>query len=75
MYNYANKINVAANQDKTEVILSFVQESPQFVVGQVTEEGGSNMEATLQSTSIADIVVTGEFAKKIASLIMQIVED
>ena len=71
MYNYVNKINVGANQDKTEVLISFIQETPQFNTPQVDPEGN----VALQSNSIADIVVTGTFAKEIARLILSITEE
>ena len=73
MYNYVNKINVGANQDKTEVLLSFIQETPQFNAPQVDEAGNMTLQANIQSNNVADIVVTGEFAKEIARLIISIV--
>lgn len=73
MYNYVNKINVGANQDKTEVLLSFIQETPQFNAPHVDEDGNVTLQANIQSNNVADIVVTGEFAKEIARLIISIV--
>lgn len=73
MYNYVNKINVGANQDKTEVLLSFIQETPQFNVPQVDADGNVTLQTNIQSNNVADIVVTGEFAKEIARLILSIV--
>lgn len=68
MYSYVNKINVGTNQDKTEVLLSFIQETPLFNVIQDGADGEN-----IQSNNVADIVVTGEFAKEIAKLILSIV--
>ena len=73
MYNYVNKINVGANQDKTEVLLSFIQETPQFNVAQADADGNVTLQTNIQSNNVADIVVTGEFAKEIARLILSIV--
>lgn len=71
MYNYVNKINVGANQDKTEVVLSFLQESPHFETN-VSEDGKTTVQTSLQAHPVADIVVTGAFAKEIARLILSI---
>lgn len=75
MYNYVNKINIGANQDKTEVLISFIQETPQFNAPQVDTEGNVTMQANLQTNTVADIVVTGTFAKEIARLILSITEE
>lgn len=72
MYNYVNKINIATNQDKTEVILNFIQESPQFIATPTDESEKITMQPTLKSESVADIVVTGSFAKEIARLILSV---
>ena len=72
MYNYVNKINIGANQDKTEVVISFIQETPQFNSPQVDAEGNIKMQTSLQASNVADIVVTGAFAKEIARLILSI---
>lgn len=71
MYNYANKINLASNQSKTEVVINFIQEAPHYK--SVQDEDESNLE--MQSVNVADIVVTGEFAKEMARLIMALMED
>lgn len=75
MYNYVNKINIATNQDKTEVVISFIQETPQFNAPQVDAEGNVKMQTSLQTSNVADIVVTGTFAKEIARLILSITEE
>ena len=73
MYSYVNKINIGTNQDKTEVLLSLIQETPQFNVPQVDADGNVTLQTNIQNTNVADIVVTGEFAKEIARLILSIV--
>lgn len=75
MYSYVNKINVGANQDKSEVLISFIQETPQFGPHQIDENGNTAMQASLQANTVADIVVTGSFAKEIARLILSITEE
>ena len=75
MYSYVNKINVGANQDKSEVVLSFIQESPQFGISQTDASGKVSLQTSIESNKVADIVVTGEFAKEIARLILSIVAE
>lgn len=75
MYSYVNKINVGANQDKSEVIVSFIQETPQFGIPQADENGTVSLKASIESNKVADIVVTGEFAKEMARLILSVLED
>ena len=75
MYNYVNKINIGANQDKTEVLISFIQETPQFNAPHIDAEGNVTLQTNLQTNNVADIVVTGTFAKEIARLILSITEE
>lgn len=74
MYTYSNKINIATNQDKTELVLSFVQESPQFST--ITNDGEEKpiLQSTLNSEPVANIVVTGSFAREIARLILSVMD-
>ena len=75
MYSYVNKINVGSNQDKSEVILNFIQETPKFGTPKSDENGTVSFETSIESNKVADIVVTGEFAREMAKLILSVLED
>ena len=75
MYSYVNKISVAANQEKSEVVLRFIQESPQFGIPKTDIDGKVSLETSIESNKVADIVVTREFAKEMAQLILSIVDE
>lgn len=74
MYQYSNKLSVFVNQSKTEVILRFMQNTPQIPDSQ-DDEIITIQQPTIQSEPIANIVVTGEFAKEIAALILSTMND
>lgn len=75
MYSYVNKINVGANQDKSEVVLNLIQESPQFGIPQTESDGSVTFTTSIECNTVANIVVTREFAKEMARIILSIVEE
>lgn len=74
MYSYVNKVSIAANKNRNEVVLSFVQESPTLDSPEV-DENGNITASTIERTRVADIVVTTDFAKEISRLILSVVEE
>lgn len=74
MYSYVNKVSIAANKNRNEVVLSFVQESPTLDSPEV-DENGNITASNIERTRVADIVVTTDFAKEISRLILSVVEE
>lgn len=74
MYNYVNKVNVAANLEKNEIAIDFMQTYPEFTNERVTDDGSAAVDATYQRDSVARIIITKEFAGDLMSLLQKMLQ-
>ncbi len=71
MLQYVNKLNVAINQQKSEIVLTFIQEYPTFE-GIIDQD---NHSISLKDEPVASIVVSKSFAKEIVKAITSMIEN
>lgn len=69
MYLYVNKVDLAANQDQKEVMLSFKQIYPSFKEEEPGEDGKQFVSATPVVEEAANLIMTTDFAKKLRDLL------
>lgn len=70
MYAYVNKLNAAVNQDKTEVILNFLQEAPCFE--EQSDDGSGVVRA--KELAVASLVMGENLARNLANTILSMLE-
>lgn len=69
MYTYVNKLNAAVNQDKTEVVLNFLQEIPNF---ENPSSGITKVEA--KEIAAVNLVMGENLARNLANTILAMLE-
>lgn len=75
MFNHVNKVNIAASQNKTEVMIQLVQEAPQFGSLKPGPTEGGTLHPEIQTNCVADIMMTAEFARELARLILSVTDE
>ena len=73
MYTYVNKVDIAANQDQNEVMLSFKQIYPQFKDEEPGPDGQPRVTITPISEEAVSLIMTKDFAKRLKDLIDSII--
>lgn len=74
MYQYVNKVNVAANLEKDEIAIDFIQAYPEFSNERISEDGSPAIDATYLRDSVAKIIVTKEFAGELMALLQKMLQ-
>lgn len=72
MQTFANKFNIALNQDKSEVIINFFQNIPKIPEVQGTSQVLSEPQADI--IPVSNLVMTGQTAQALAETILHLME-
>lgn len=74
MQIFTNKFNIAMNMDKTEVIINFSQHVP-IMPSDNDELTGSAQRPTFENIPVSKIVMTGQQAKNLVTLLSNMLEE
>ena len=74
MYEYVNKMNVAANPEKNEIAIEFQQIFPEFCNERTDKNGNISIEAENRVETVSKLLLNYDFAKKLSEALKSILE-
>lgn len=76
MKDYVNKFAVAVSGERTEVMISFVQESPDLTMVNLPQpgEGMGTIPSRTQQETVAELIMSEKSARRLAEIILSTLE-
>ncbi len=74
MKDYVNKFAIAVSGERSEVMLTFVQESPDLSLLNLPQGEGSGPISRTQQETVAELIMSEKSARKLAEMILGTLE-